>query len=98
MNISNKNYKPSSVLEGKIAYVYISLENQVQDHCLGSEKKCLSYIKKLAEKPDGIKKDDLSDEQIKKINEIKGGVESDKSLPLAPAKPVESTRLKKLLG
>lgn len=98
MNISNKNYKPSSVLEGKIAYVYISFENQVQDHCLGSEKECLSYIKKLAEKPDGIKKDDLSGEQIKKINEIKGVVESDKSLPLAPTKPVESTRLKKLLG
>ncbi|WP_058913348.1 OB-fold protein [Entomohabitans teleogrylli] len=98
MNISHKNYKPSSVLEARIAYIYISLENRIQDHCLGSAKECISYIKKLAEKPDEIKKDDFSDEQIKKMKEIKGVIESDKNLPFAPTKPVESTRLKKLLG
>lgn len=98
IKISGKNYKPSSVIEAGVAYMYILFEGNVQDACAGTKKECMEKIKKTIEEVDKIKKENFPDEQIKQMNELMEIIKNNKNLPYAPVKPVESTRLKKLLG
>lgn len=98
IKISGKQYKPSSVIEAGVAYMYILLENNVQDACAGTKKECMEQIKKATKEIDKEKKEGFSDEQIKQMNELMETIKNNKSIPFAPTKPVESTRLKKLLG
>lgn len=96
--ISNKNYKPLSFLEGQYAYVFIAIEDKVQDSCLSVGEKCSNSLQKVWDSFDDTKKDNYSDEQMKEMKRIKAYINNERNLPYAPVKPKESTRLKKLLG
>ncbi|EMJ4788482.1 hypothetical protein R8O69_003296 [Klebsiella oxytoca] len=96
--ISNKNYKPLSIMEGQIAYVAILLENKTQESCVTAGVKCASEVSKASSFLDNAKKEDFSDEQLGEVKRIVEYLETEKNLPYAPVKPKESTRLKKLLG
>lgn len=90
--VENKNYKPRSDLEFKLLSIYLSLEPLIKDSCGKDSSVCISSVEKNIEHAKFPGK--MSEENQVEVKKL---LEYSNTLPFITYKPMEKTRLLKLL-